>query len=177
MLPTRVLISFSFENNEGTQIRRAGEQRKERRKHVRYHVRVPVLFTWKKRGGAVFRCEGITRDISLRGAYVLSAICPPVDTFIEIRIILPRTLLAPNLLIAGKLRIQRVESSRKKKKSTGFSAVGSGFVVRSNSRLRPAIVKPGVPTKKRAGKTSIIEKLPYGSLETGLIQQNPSAAR
>jgi hypothetical protein len=95
---------------------------------VRYPVSVPVFFSWKKRGDAVFCSEGITRDISLRGAYVHSAICPSVDTVIEMEIPLLRSLPGPNLLIVGKVRIERVESSLKKKGDRGFSAVGSGFV-------------------------------------------------
>jgi hypothetical protein len=165
VLPAKVLIPFCSESDKGTRIPRATERRKERRKHVRYPVRVPVFFCWKKRGGAVFRSEGITRDISLRGAYVLSAMCPPVDTFIEIEIPLPMPLPAPKLLIVGKLRIQRLESSLKKKRDRGFSAVGSGFVVRTSSRCRPAIVKPEAPNMKRLRRISTIERFACGSLD------------
>jgi PilZ domain-containing protein len=163
VLPAKVLIPFCSESDKGTHIPRATEE--ERRKHVRYEVRVPVFFSWKRRGGAVFRSEGITRDISLRGAYVLSAICPPVDTFIEMEILLPRPLPAPNLLIVGKVRIQRVESSLTKKRDRGFSAVGSGFVVRTSLRCRPAIVRPEAPNKKGLRRISMIERFACGSLE------------
>jgi hypothetical protein len=92
---------------------------------VRYPFRLPVFFSWKKRGSAVVPCEGVTRDISLRGAYVLSAFCPPVATVIEMEILLPRSLRAANLLIVGKVRIQRVERASRKKLGTGFAAVAS----------------------------------------------------
>jgi hypothetical protein len=108
--------------------------------------------------------EGITRDISLRGAYVHSAICPSVDTVIEMEIPLSRSLAGPNLLIVGNVRIERVESSLRKKRDTGFSAVGSGSV-RTSSRCRPAIVKPEAPNKKRFRRISIIERFACGPLK------------
>ena len=171
MLPAKVLIPFCSESDKGTHIPRPAERRKERRKHVRYPVSVPVFFSWKMSGGAVFRSEGITRDISLRGAYVHSAICPPVDSVIEMEIPLPRSQPGPNLLIVGKARIQRVESSLKKKRDRGFSAAGSGFV-RTSSRCRPASVKPEAPNKKRLRRISMIQRFACCSLEI----LNPSAA-
>ena|SRR5579863_4611967 len=158
MLPANVLISFCSESDKGIRIPRATKQAKERRKHVRYPVRVPAFFNWKKSGGAVFRGEGITRDISLRGAYVHSAICPSMDTVIELEIPLPRSQPGPNLLIVGKARIQRVECSLKKKRDRGFSAVGSAFVVRTSSHCRPVIVKPEAPNKRRLRRISMIER-------------------
>lgn len=142
MLPAKVLVYFAPRATKAQRVPRATEQRKERRKHVRYPVRLPVFFSWKKRGSAVVPCEGITRDISLRGAYVLSAICPPVATVIEMEILLPRSLRKPNLLIVDKVRILRVERASRKKLGTGFSAVATGFAVRTSSRWLTAIVKP-----------------------------------
>ncbi len=147
MLPAKVLVYFAPRATKAHRVSRATEQRKERRKHVRYPVRLPVFFSWKKRGSAVVPCEGITRDISLRGAYVLSAIYPPVATVIEMEILLPRSLRAANLLIVGKVRIQRVERASRKKLGSGFSAVATGFAVRTNSRWLPTIVKPEAPSK------------------------------
>ena len=50
-----------------------------------------------------------------------------MDTVIEMEIPMPRSLPGPNLLIVGKVRIERVESSLKKKRDRGFSAVGTGL--------------------------------------------------
>ena len=152
MLPAKVLVYFAPRATKTHRVPRATEQGKERRKHVRYPVRLPVFFSWKKRGSAVVPCEGITRDISLRGAYVLSAICPPVATVIEMEILLPRSLRKPNLLIVDKVRILRVERASRKKLGTGFSAVATGFAVRTSSRWLPAIVKPEGPSKEENTK-------------------------
>jgi hypothetical protein len=152
VLPAKVLVHFAPRASKAHRVPRATEQRKEQRKHVRYPLRLPVFFSWKKRGSAVVACEGITRDISLRGAYVLSAICLPVETVIEMEILLPRSLRKPNLLIVGKVRIQRVERASRKKLGTRFSAVASGFAVRTSSRWLPAIVKPEGPSKEENTK-------------------------
>jgi hypothetical protein len=125
VLPPKVLVYFAPKATKAHRVPRATEQRKEQRKHVRYPLRLPVFFSWKKRGSAVVPCESVTRDISLRGAYVLSAFCPPVATVIEMEILLPRSLRAANLLIVGKVRIQRVERASRKKLGTGFAAVAS----------------------------------------------------
>jgi hypothetical protein len=149
VFPAKDLVHFAPRATKANRVPRATEPRKERRKHVRYPVRLPVLFSWKKRGNAVavVPYEGITRDISLRGGYVFSEICLPVDTVIEMEILLPRSLRKPNLLIVGTVRIQRVERASRKKPGTGFSAVASGFAVRTSSRWLTAIVKPEAPSK------------------------------
>jgi hypothetical protein len=149
VFPAKDLVHFAPRATKANRVPRATEQRKERRKHVRYPVRLPVFFSWKKRGNAVavVPYEGITRDISLRGGYVFSAICLPVDTVIEMEILLPRSLRKPNLLIVGTVRIQRVERAARKKPGTGFSAVASGFAVRTSSRWLTAIVKPEAPSE------------------------------
>lgn len=147
MLPAKSLVHFTPREIKARRTPGATEQRKEHRKHVRYPVRVPVFFSWRTRGSAVVRCEGITRDVSLRGAYLRSATCPPVGAVIEMEIHLPGSLRAPNLLIVGNVQIQRVERASRKKLRTGLSAVASGFAVRTSSRWLPAIVKPEAPSK------------------------------
>lgn len=114
-----------------------------------------MFFSWKKRGGIFFRGEGITRNVSLRGAFVLTPICPPVDASVEIEIALPRPQPAPSLVIVGKLRVQRVEGSPTKKRGRGFSAAGSGFVVQTSSPQRPAILKLESPSKEESTKAVI----------------------
>jgi hypothetical protein len=152
VLPAKVLVYFAPRATKAHRVPRATEQRKERRKHVRYPVRLPVFFSWKKRGSAVVPCDGITRDIGLRGACVLSAICPPIATVIDMEILLPRSLRAANLLIVDKVRILRVERASRKKLGTGLSAVATGFAVRTSSRWLTAIVKPEGPSKEENTK-------------------------
>jgi hypothetical protein len=75
--------------------------------------------------------EGVTRNVSSRGAYIVSATCPPVNATVRMKISLPQP--AGGALITGKMRVQRVEHRRPEKKS-GFSALGKGFASRSDLR-------------------------------------------
>jgi hypothetical protein len=114
---------------------------------VRYPVAAAAFFTWERTGGTLLRGEGTTRDISLRSVYVLSETCPPIDVFIEMRILLPRPSPAPGLSIVGKLRTLRIEGSLRGKRTMGFSAVGKGFAMSSSPNRRLTIMKPGASHK------------------------------
>jgi PilZ domain len=165
-----------LDNDEGKPIRRATDQPKERRKHIRYPVGAAVFFSWRKGERSSFRSEGMTRDISLRGAYVSSATCPPVDTVVEMEIFLPQPLPRPSLLVVGRLRTRRIENLPKGLKGIGFAAVGRGFVVSLSSRRESHAGRAGrtppkraagaIAAKKPAGGTVIVlesRKLDYGS--------------
>ena len=91
----------------------------------------------------------MTRDISLRGAYVLSATCPPVNTVVEMELRLPSFSRASSVSITSRMRAQRVERDLTGKSMMGFSVVGKSFELRSISR-RLRIVKPRALKKKRS---------------------------
>jgi hypothetical protein len=76
----------------------------------------------------------------------------------------PRSLPGPNLVIVGKVRIERVERSLKKEERQRLFGRRDRFV-RASSRCRPAIVKPEAPTEKRLRRISMIEGFACGSLE------------
>jgi hypothetical protein len=56
----------------------------EQRTVVRYPLKVPVICTWIE-GGMARKSEGCTRDVSARGAFVVSGDCPPSGANIEIK--------------------------------------------------------------------------------------------
>lgn len=118
----------------------------ERGKYTRYRVKVLAIFTWKKSGGASFRGEGMTRDISLGGAYVLSSTCPPVNTAVEMEFRLPSFSRALSASITGRMRALRVERDLTGKGKIGFSVAGKGSI----SRRRTRTVKPLALKKKRS---------------------------
>lgn len=61
----------------------------ERRKAARYGLRIPVVFSWEDTEPRL--AEGITRDISDSGAYVLceGSYCPAQGDTVAIQLILP----------------------------------------------------------------------------------------
>jgi len=105
------------------------------------------MFSWEAPKGFIYRGEGFTRDISVRGAYVYAATCPPVDVLIQVEITLPQVSRKPRTAVIGKMRTQRVEKASQEKAS-GFSATGKDFALRPVSRLGPRLVKSKAKTRK-----------------------------
>ncbi|MFY9532146.1 MAG: hypothetical protein WBC04_10210 [Candidatus Acidiferrales bacterium] len=102
----------------------------ERRKSIRYRVGAPALFYWKSGRGDRFRGEGITRDISVAGAYIISATCPPTDLPVDLEIILPSGLKWKRR-IKAKTRVLRVEHGVGGRARSGFSVKGDCFKLRT----------------------------------------------
>lgn len=61
----------------------------ERRKAARYGLRIPVVFSWEDT--QLRQAEGVTRDISDSGAYVLcqESFCPAQGETVAVQLILP----------------------------------------------------------------------------------------
>lgn len=63
------------------------ESQAQRRRAVRYKLRLPVIFHWNEdfeRTGA-----GFTSDIALDGALILSSECPPLGSHVRLAILIP----------------------------------------------------------------------------------------
>jgi hypothetical protein len=79
---------------------------------MRFPVVASVFFRWKDANGNEHRGEGTSRDISETGAFVLTAVCPPLDADIELRISLVgllKTTTAGRMELGG--RVLRVEQT------------------------------------------------------------------
>jgi hypothetical protein len=59
----------------------------QRRSAVRYKLRLPVIFHWND--GTEHTEGGFTNDVSLDGALIFSAHCPPYGTAIRIELLIP----------------------------------------------------------------------------------------
>jgi hypothetical protein len=60
----------------------------ERRRAVRYRLGAAAVFSWEGPEGTPLKGEGITRDIGRGGVFVFSAICPAVNSFVRLRVLL-----------------------------------------------------------------------------------------
>ena len=93
------------------------------RKNMRYPVQAPVHFWWKGEAGDRRRGEGLSRDISVTGAFIFASDCPPIGTEIGIRIFLVAVPeITKGLCVETHGRVLRVEQI------TG-GELGSGFAV------------------------------------------------
>jgi hypothetical protein len=86
------------------------------RKAMRYPVKAPVLFRWKDAQGNEHQGEGTSRDISETGAYVLTALSPPLGADIDLRIsfmALPNATTTEPVQLDGKvLRVEQIAVGR-----------------------------------------------------------------
>lgn len=85
-----------------------------------------TIFRWTKSRGNHCQAEGITRDISIAGVYVMAPICPPVRSTLQVEIILPSLPTVRKTRMKAKMKVLRVENVANVRRS-GFSAVGKNF--------------------------------------------------
>jgi hypothetical protein len=100
----------------------------ELRGKLRYRIRVPAVFSWEGVGGDRFQGEGLTRDISLLGAFLFSPTCPPVDEPIQLDIFL--SLLdgrVSRVQIRAQARVVRVDHCLAESKQSGFAVSTADF--------------------------------------------------
>ncbi len=99
-----------------------------------------VIFRWKRPDSQRFQGEGITRDISIEGVYVLTATCPPVNSLIHMEVFLPLSDGASKAQMKAEMTVLRVDHDIAGTNRSGFSAVGNGFLLRTFSKKASRIV-------------------------------------
>ena len=96
------------------------------RKEIRYRLEAPAIFTWENFQHKRLQGEGLTRDISLLGAFILSATCPPNQTSVQVEVTLPSVFgLEADIQIIGQARVVRVEHCFGGRGENGFALVPS----------------------------------------------------
>jgi hypothetical protein len=99
----------------------------ERRKAVRYPLEIPAVFRWEDLSGMPFQGEGVTRDVSDVGAYVFTATYLPLQTEVEIDIVVSPLPGAPKAWLRGIMQVLRVEDDARG--GCGFSLGGEAFTL------------------------------------------------
>jgi len=96
----------------------------ELRKEIRYRLDAPAVFSWEGVDYKQFLGEGITRDISIQGAFILTATMPPHDCSIQVDLLLPPLAgMQAMMRITGKARVIRVEHPSQETWIHGFAVV------------------------------------------------------
>ncbi len=100
----------------------------ELRGKLRYRIRAPVVFSWEGVRGDRLQGEGLTRDISLSGAFLFSPTCPPVEETIRLDIFLSRlnSNTSP-VQIRADARVVRVEHCLPESWQSGFAISTADF--------------------------------------------------
>ena len=96
----------------------------EMRKEIRYRLDAPAVFSWEGARHRRFQGEGITRDISIEGAFILTVTMPPPDCPIQVDLLLPSLSGMKGMMrITGKARVLRVEHPSSDTWIHGFAVV------------------------------------------------------
>jgi len=112
----------------------------ERRKAIRYRMSTAVIFRWSGPDNERFQGEGVTRDMSVAGVFVLTSTCPPPNAFIQMEVILPFLDGVSNARMKSEMTVLRVEHDIAESKRSGFSALGAGFSLRTFSKKASRVV-------------------------------------
>lgn len=111
---------------------RATEHVVDRRQNVRYDLVVPVTFVWKNQNGKRHRAEGYTRDLSKEGAFVVANTCPPLGSYVQIKLFLPPLKRGTNpVQMSSTARVTRVDCGerygQRAEPSSGFAIATQHF--------------------------------------------------
>lgn len=97
---------------------------------IRYPLEAAIVFWWKDENGILKQEQGRGRDASDRGAFIVSAACPPLGAAIGLTIFmegLPDEAAALRIEVEG--RVLRVERSEARAGNSGFAVLLSNAIV------------------------------------------------
>jgi iron-sulfur cluster repair protein YtfE (RIC family) len=97
-------------------------------------MKAKVAFHWIGSRNERVHGEGTTRDVSLAGAYILTATSPPLNTRVQMEIIFPALYTESSARIVAEMKVLRVDHEISGEPIGGFSAAGKGFSVRAVSK-------------------------------------------
>lgn len=113
------------------------DMRKEMRKEMRFRMDAPALFFWDSERHVRLHGEGVTRDISIFGAFILTPACPPVNVPIQVEVVLPSLSgMKPVIRVSGTARVLRVEYKSDGKVQNGFAVVSADLTQWSLRRIK-----------------------------------------
>jgi hypothetical protein len=109
----------------------------ELRNRVRYRLSADAVFSWGGPNGIRLSGEGVTRDISVAGAFIFTRMCPPVGATLDLEIFLTSSSggRGRTVQITTEARVIRVEHSGN---AEGFAAVSRDFTLLFDSKTRRA---------------------------------------
>jgi PilZ domain len=119
----------------------------QRRRHIRYPIRVGVSVQWVAPQGRKGWLKGRTRDISEGGAFVVSRTLPPLGAFVELEIQLTtRQTGAPSSRLEMQGEVLRVETPSSRPSQWGF-AINATKTVMQGPPAVPVLDESGFSDK------------------------------
>jgi hypothetical protein len=103
------------------------------RRAIRYSLHANAVFAWRDERGRRRAARGYTRDISMRGAYVVAAECPPRGACVSINVYLPGQLDGVRFIrVNAEGLVLRVDSASGERASGGFSMQNKRVLICEN---------------------------------------------
>ena len=99
----------------------------ERRRAARYRLEMPAVFRWEDPPGVTHEGRGVTRDVSVESAFVVTATCPPLACRVDVEIIVSSSQSAPRAWLEGIMKVLRLEHAPEGE--CGFSMAGEAFAL------------------------------------------------
>ena len=97
------------------------------RKYQRYGLGIPVIFSWKDGRRALQQDIGLTRDLSVQGAFIFATTLPPSGAILRFKAILPPDSATSPVRLHGRGEVVRVER--------GHDQTPAGFAVAAEQRI------------------------------------------
>jgi c-di-GMP-binding flagellar brake protein YcgR len=95
----------------------------ERRHSTRYEIHAAVAFFWNDAEAKEVQGEGLTRDISDVGLYIVSEQCPPMKSKVQIEVLFGKAN-GPGVSLTGNMQVVRIERNLKIAGVFGFAIAG-----------------------------------------------------
>ena len=107
----------------------------ELRNRVRYRLSADAVFGWEGPQGIRLLGEGLTRDISVAGAFIFTRTCPPVGATLDLDIFLSPAAGngSRTVRIKTKAAVIRIEHSAP---GEGFAALSQDFTLLFDANAR-----------------------------------------
>lgn len=99
----------------------------ERRTGIRYRMNASVMFRWRGPNNEPYQGEGVTRDMSVAGAFILTATCPPPNALVQMEVFLPLSDSGSKVLMKSDMTVLRVEHDLPGKSAADFRRWARGF--------------------------------------------------
>lgn len=129
----------------------------DRRKHERYDFEAPLSFYWGGPGGVRHRYQGLLRNMSGGGVFVLTDDSPPEKARIQFNMSFRSLFPGSRLVIRACAQVVRVDSAAPLQGNVGFAAAMKTFTLRNDRKklLERGIVDEELKSDKLKNKTLI----------------------
>ena len=123
------MVIFRDASSESTHLFRCCGLLMEKRCEDRYCLHDRAVYFWRDRQHSYFNAEGVTHDVSLHGAFIVSGSGPSTESTVQVELVLPG-LNGPksNFRFTGEARVLRVAGFPGATKNIGFAVVKKDLI-------------------------------------------------